>query len=427
MKGGKLSIMIIVLLVIVLGFSVCSSASDHQQQKWWKWFFSGATSFVVSSVGSSVLLPIYGNVYPSGFYYVQLNIGRPPKPYFLDPDTGSDLTWLQCDAPCIHCTKAPHPYYQPKNDLVVCKDPICASLHSGDHKCDDPEQCDYEVEYADGGSSIGVLVNDVFPVNLTNGMRLRPRLAIGCGYDQLPGTSYHPLDGVLGLGKGKSSIVSQLSSQGLVRNVVGHCFSRRGGGFLFFGDDVYDSSKVVWTPMSRDYLKHYSPGFAELILGGRTTGLNNLLVVFDSGSSYTYLNSQTYQTLLSFVKKDLSGKPLRDAVDDETLPFCWKGKKPFKSIRDVKKYFKPLALSFGNGWKGKTQFEIPQEAYLIISSKGSVCLGVLNGTEVGLQNFNIIGDISMQDKMVIYDNEKQMIGWQPSNCDRPPKSDTASM
>lgn len=75
-----------------------------------------------------------------------------------------------------------------------------------------------------------------------------------CGYDQLPGTSYHPLDGVLGLGKGKSSIVSQLSSQGLVRNVVGHCFSRRGGGFLFFGDDVYDSSKVVWTPMSSDYL-----------------------------------------------------------------------------------------------------------------------------------------------------------------------------
>lgn len=62
---------------------------------------------------------------------------------------------------------------------MVCKDPICASLHSGDHKCDDPEQCDYEVEYADGGSSIGVLVNDVFPVNLTNGMRLRPRLAIG--------------------------------------------------------------------------------------------------------------------------------------------------------------------------------------------------------------------------------------------------------
>lgn len=62
---------------------------------------------------------------------------------------------------------------------MVCKDPICASLHPDNYKCDDPDQCDYEVEYADGGSSIGVLVNDLFPVNLTSGMRARPRLTIG--------------------------------------------------------------------------------------------------------------------------------------------------------------------------------------------------------------------------------------------------------
>jgi hypothetical protein len=73
-----------------------------------------------------------------------------------------------------------------------------------------------------------------------------------CGYDQFPGGSHHPIDGVLGLGKGKSSIVSQLSSLGLVRNVIGHCLSGHGGGFLFFGDDLYDSSRVAWTPMSPD-------------------------------------------------------------------------------------------------------------------------------------------------------------------------------
>lgn len=51
--------------------------------------------------------------------------------------------------------------------------------------------------------------------------------------------------------------------------------------------------------------KHYSPGFAELVIGGRMTGRKDLLVVFDSGSSYTYLNSQTYQTLLSFVSLEV--------------------------------------------------------------------------------------------------------------------------
>ena len=78
-------------------------------------------------------------------------------------------------------------------------------------------------------------------------------LVYRCGYNQVPGASYHPLDGILGLGKGKSSIVSQLHSQKLIRNVVGHCLSGGGGGFLFFGDDLYDSSRVVWTSMSSDY------------------------------------------------------------------------------------------------------------------------------------------------------------------------------
>ncbi|KVH96869.1 Aspartic peptidase [Cynara cardunculus var. scolymus] len=382
MKPGI--VVVLALMVLVLCVPP-SSASDYRRQKWWKWPSSG------KSICSSVVLPLYGNVYPQGYYYAQINVGHPSRPYFVDPDTGSDLTWLQCDAPCVHCTQAPHAYYRPNNDLVPCKDPLCASLHSGDHRCDDPNQCDYEVEYADGGSSLGVLVNDVSLLNLTNGIQIAPRLAIGCGYDQIPGPSYQPLDGVLGLGKGKTGIVSQLHSQGLIKNVVGHCFSSRGGGFLFFGDDIYDSSRVISTPMSRDY----------------------------SGSSYTYLSSQAYEGLLYL--------PIREAVEDETLPFCWKGRRPFRSMKDVRKYFKPLALSFSSGWRSKTQFEIPLEGYLLISSKGSVCLGVLNGTEVGLENFNIIGDISMQDKMVIYDNEKQTIGWLPANCDRLPMYDTLNI
>lgn len=70
--------------------------------------------------------------------------------------------------------------YRPNNDLVVCKDPICAALHEREHHCeDDADQCDYEVEYADGGSSLGVLVNDVFLLNLTAGIRQTSRLALG--------------------------------------------------------------------------------------------------------------------------------------------------------------------------------------------------------------------------------------------------------
>ena len=77
--------------------------------------------------------------------------------------------------------------------------------------------------------------------------------------------------------------------------------------------------------------------------------------------------SNLHAVLCFQLRKELNGKPLKEALDDQTLPLCWKGKKPFKSIRDVKKYFKPLALSFSNGWRAKSQFEIPPESYLIIS------------------------------------------------------------
>lgn len=422
------------LLLLFLGttsMSNCSSVNERQPYYYYRGrpmlFGSSSSSVSARRMASSIVLPIYGNVYPRGFYHVPVLLGDPPRPYFLDPDTGSDLTWLQCDAPCVRCTRAPHPLYKPSTDLIPSRDPLCAAVQPEYYKCESPEQCDYEVEYADGGSSLGVLLRDAMHFNLTNGLRESPRLAIGCGYDQIPGSSHHPLDGVLGLGKGRVSIVSQLSDQGLTRNVVGHCLSGRGGGYIFFGDQIYDSSRLVWTNTSRGYSRHYSPGFAELIYGRRTTGIENLLVIFDSGSSYTYFASQAYHTLISLLMRDLHRTSLKDATDDDTLPVCWKGKRPFKSIRDVKKYFKPLALSFADGGRYAAHYDIPPENYLIISMKGNVCLGILNGSEVGLQNYNIIGDISMQDKMVIYDNEKTMIGWGSANCDRIPKGRAVSL
>ena len=63
------------------------------------------------------------------------------------------------------------------------------------------------------------------------------------------------------------------------------------------------------------------------------------------------------------LKGDLS-RTLKE-VSDRSLPLCWKGKKPFKSVLDVKKEFKSLVLNFANG--KKTLMEIPPENYLIIT------------------------------------------------------------
>ncbi|QHN82994.1 aspartic proteinase Asp1-like [Arachis ipaensis] len=87
------------------------------------------------------------------------------------------------------------------------------------------------------------------------------------------------------------------------------------------------------------------------------------------------------------LNKELAWKPLKEAHDDHTLPQCWHGRRPFRSIHKVRKYFKPMALSFAGGGRSKAQFEIPPEAHLIISNMGNVCLGILNGSE----DLNLIG------------------------------------
>jgi len=77
-----------------------------------------------------------------------------------------------------------------------------------------------------------------------------------CGYDQqVSSGEMSPTDGVLGLGTGSVSLLSQFKQHGVTKNVVGHCLSLRGGGFLFFGDDLVPYQRVTWTPMVRSPLR----------------------------------------------------------------------------------------------------------------------------------------------------------------------------
>ncbi|KAL5147434.1 Aspartyl protease APCB1 [Glycine soja] len=97
-------------------------------------------------------------------------IGNPPKVYELDIYTGSYLTWTQCDASCKGCTLPCNRQYKPHGNLVKCVDPLCGAIQSAlslPHVTTNV-QCDYQVQYADQGSSLGVLVYDIIPLKLTN-------------------------------------------------------------------------------------------------------------------------------------------------------------------------------------------------------------------------------------------------------------------
>ncbi|KAF8022512.1 hypothetical protein BT93_F0126 [Corymbia citriodora subsp. variegata] len=381
---------------------------------------------------SSAILPVRGNVYPDGLYFTYILVGTPPKWYYLDMDTGSDLTWIQCDAPCRSCGKGANALYKPKRGKIVMpKDSLCKEVQrsEGTKYCETCQQCDYEIEYADHSSSMGVLARDELHLSTTNGSLAKANVVFGCAYDQ-QGQLLKTLtktDGIFGLSRSRVSLPSQLASLGVINNVVGHCLSSdaTGGGYMFLGDGFLPNGGMAWIPMmNRPYNNLYHTeilkvkyGSSSLNLGGQNSGLGR--IVFDSGSSYTYLSKQAYSNLVDSLRSVASMGLIQDQSDD-TLPICWRAEFPIRSVADVKHIFKTLTFQFGSKWWIlSTKFQIPPEGYLIINNKGNVCLGILDGSRVLDGSTSILGDISLRGKLVAYDNVNQRIGWIRSDCVKP--------
>ncbi|KAG2560744.1 aspartic proteinase Asp1-like [Panicum virgatum] len=372
---------------------------------------------LLPSTSSHMVFDLGGNVYPTGEFHATMHIGDPAKPYFLHVDTGSNLTSLECKVG----SKVPHPVYRPTRDKPVPRNnPLCNALHQDVGEPEKPHKtvCNYEIHYLDGSWSHGVLIHDKF--TLPSGIT-KPDIAFGCGFEH--GGSHETttgVDGMLGLGRGSVDLVSQLKRNKIItKNVFAHCLSSKGGGYLSIGDENVLSSPVSWVPMAprtdRNH-NHYSPGPATLHLDTKSISTKTMEVIFDSGSTYTHLPEGPHAQLVAALKASLS-KSLKEVRDPSLLHPCWKGPGGFKSSDDLKKEFKSvMSLKFHNG----ATMIIPPEKYLIVTGHGNACFGMLGRKDIG--DMCIIGDITMQDQLVIYDNEHGRLGWRASQCDKKPKS-----
>nr|XP_043639573.1 protein ASPARTIC PROTEASE IN GUARD CELL 1-like [Erigeron canadensis] len=141
----------------------------------------------------------------SGEYLVRVGFGTPLQDYmFVIMDTGSHLTWIQCEPCQKHCLEQIGDIFDPSASssykLLTCIfDDDCLPVR--EHKvCNwDRDVCEYEVVYVDGSFSNGDYVNETIHFHDSSSF---PNLTMGCGQDQGPpfgyaggvlGMSYHPL------------------------------------------------------------------------------------------------------------------------------------------------------------------------------------------------------------------------------------------
>lgn len=78
--------------------------------------------------------------------------------------------------------QGPHPLYKPtKGKIVPPLDSFCLEMQRNlnNKYCDSCQQCDYEIEYADQSSSMGVLVRDEMHLVIANGDRAKVTFMFG--------------------------------------------------------------------------------------------------------------------------------------------------------------------------------------------------------------------------------------------------------
>ncbi|KAI8020042.1 Aspartyl protease family protein 1 [Camellia lanceoleosa] len=367
----------------------------------------------LAAVTSDPLTFLAGNhtVQLGHLFYANVSVGSPSLWFLVALDTGSDLFWLPCD--CIQCALAglqtksgqviDFNIYSPSNSTTSMK-VSCNSTSCG--KCSPTRNtCAYQVAYLSANtSSSGLLVEDVLHLT-TDDSQLKAvdaQITFGCGMVQtgsfLDGAAPN---GLFGLGMNNISVPSILANQGLAANSFSMCFRPDGIGRISFGDK--GSSEQGETPFNLGQSHPtYNISITQITVEKNVTDLS-FTAIFDSGTSFTYLNNPAYSVITEGFNSQAKEK--RHPPDSQI---------PFEYCYDLsanQTTFETASLNLT--MKGGKQFPVtrPIEIIYVQGQPYMYCLAVVKSGDI-----NIIGQNFMTGYRIIFDRERMVLGWESSNC-----------
>ncbi|TKY64950.1 Aspartic proteinase protein 2 [Spatholobus suberectus] len=379
------------------------------------------------SLLAGVDLPLGGTGRPDavGLYYAKIGIGTPPKDYYLQVDTGSDIMWVNC----IQCKECPTrsnlgmdlTLYDIKESssgkLVPCDQEFCKEINGLLSGCTANISCPYLEIYGDGSSTAGYFVKDIVLYDQVSGDlktdSANGSIIFGCGARQsgdLSSSNEEALDGILGFGKANSSMISQLASSGKVKKMFAHCLNGVNGGGIFAIGHVVQP-KVNVTPLLPDQ-PHYNVNMTAVQVGDAFLSLSTDAsaqgdrkgTIIDSGTTLAYLPEGIYEPLVLKIISQQPGLKVQTLHDEYTC---------FQYSESVDDGFPAVTFYFENG----LSLKVYPHDYLFLSGD-FWCIGWQNsGTQSrDSKNMTLLGDLVLSNKLVFYDLENQAIGWTEYNC-----------
>ncbi|KAF8412597.1 hypothetical protein HHK36_000566 [Tetracentron sinense] len=342
----------------------------------------------------SVLIPNGGD------YLMKFAIGTPPVEFLAIADTGSDLIWTQCK-PCENCYKQDSQLFDPQQSFTYremsCDTKFCQSLPRA--KCGNTSsECDYSYSYGDQSFSTGVLTTDTFTFDSTGGRTVAfPKIVFGCGHNNGGSFSGHE-SGIVGLGGGPLSLISQLSSK--IDGKFSYClvpiFANSTSKLNFGSEAVISGEGAVSTPLvPKDPDTYY-----YLSLDGISVGNSQIMseasFVIDSGTTLTMLVSDLYYKVESAIKDAINLDPVQDPSG--TFSLCYDTKSDFK-IPEMTFHFTGADLRLK-----------PLNTF-VKASDDLVCLTMVPG-----KRLSIFGNLAQMNFQVEYDLVKKQVSFAPADC-----------
>ncbi|GKV16623.1 hypothetical protein SLEP1_g27243 [Rubroshorea leprosula] len=388
---------------------------------------------LLTSSGGIVNFSLNGDL-TAGLYYTKVFLGSPPQEFHVLIDTGSYISWVSCKS-CHDCPrKSEFPFqlnfFDPGSSstasLVSCSDQRCnSSLQSSDFICEsNSNQCHYNITYVDGSGTIGYYVSDLlqFDTALKGSVTTNSTgtITFGCSVFQSGGLteSNGAVDGIFGFGQQNLSIISQLASKGIAPNVFSHCLKgdNSGGGILVLGKIV--EPNIVYTSLvpSQPY---YNINLQSISVNGRKLAIdpsvfatsNNSGTIVDSGTTLVVLAETAYDVVIDSINSTV----LPSALQTITEQFSWNEEQcySFKSSDNVPTIFPQVSFNFSDG---ASMILNPQDYLLLQKNTNGVATWCLGFGKIPGSEQTILGDVILQDKIVIYDLDNQTVGWVNYDC-----------
>ncbi|XP_054808758.1 aspartic proteinase CDR1-like [Prosopis cineraria] len=349
-----------------------------------------------------------------GSYLMNVSIGTPPVEVLGIADTGSDLIWTQC-LPCTECFEQDLPIFDPNKSStykkVSCQSSTCTALEHASCS-NDGSTCGYSYSYGDGSQTSGDLSTETLTIGSKNPASFN-KIAFGCAHDS-SGTFDSSSSGLVGLGGGALSLVSQLDEKKLSYCLLP--FSSNASSKISLGRDaVVSGSGTVKTPLvskSPDTfyyltLESISVGHTRIAYKGSTvispdaTSDTKGNIIIDSGTTLTYLPTEFYDEVSSAVEKAVGGQTVEGPSGLGLSP-C------YSASDDLN--FPDLTAHFDGG-----DVNLGSLNTFVRVSEDVVCFSL---TQAG-SNPPIYGNLAQANFLVGYDLDAGTVSFLPKDCTKP--------